>query len=94
MLESSLEKQETSQPRDITEEFLSMNSIQFMDFLRQVRREPALSIVIDWDDDDHRLTEITLTRLKAFLEDTKVWSAGKNGQQPSGQQKSKKMDLF
>jgi hypothetical protein len=50
-------------PRDISTEFLSMNTFEFLDFLRTLRKEPALSIKIDWKD------EPTARRLKAFLED-------------------------
>lgn len=50
-------------PRDISQEFLSMDVWKFSDFLRTLRQEPALSITIDWVD------EGTAKRLKAFLED-------------------------
>ncbi len=50
-------------PRDISQEFLSMGVFEFLDFLRTLRNEPALSITIDWKDVS------TARRLKAFLED-------------------------
>lgn len=49
-------------PKDISAEFLSMDAIDFWDFLRTQRNEPALSITIDWKD------EPTARMLKAFLE--------------------------
>lgn len=50
-------------PKDISAEFLSMSVFEFMDFLKTQRKEPALSITIDWRD------VWTARRLKAFLED-------------------------
>ncbi|MDD3498439.1 MAG: hypothetical protein PHH24_02960 [Candidatus Moranbacteria bacterium] len=50
-------------PKDISAEFLSMDTFEFSDFLRTLRKEPALSITIDWADVP------TARRLKAFLED-------------------------
>ena len=50
-------------PKDVSAEFLSMSSFEFLDFLRTQRKEPALSITIDWKDVP------TARRLKAFLED-------------------------
>lgn len=50
-------------PKDISSEFLSMDSFKFMDFLRTQRNEPSLSIIISWVDVP------TARRLKAFLED-------------------------
>lgn len=61
-------EQET-QPKDISNEFLNLSTSEFLDFLRQHRKEPSLSITISWDDTDDRLSEFTLIRLKAFLED-------------------------
>ncbi len=49
-------------PRDISQEFLTMDTFAFLDFLRTVRNEPSLSITIDWKDVP------TARRLKAFLE--------------------------
>ncbi|MBI2552691.1 hypothetical protein HYW17_05325 [Candidatus Uhrbacteria bacterium] len=49
-------------PKDISSEFLSMDTFEFMDFLRTQRNEPSLSITIDWVDVP------TARRLKAFLE--------------------------
>lgn len=57
-------------PRDISQEFLSMDGIAFLDFLRTLRDEPALSITIDWKDVP------TARRLKAFLEDMRAKSRG------------------
>lgn len=37
-------------PKDISAEFLSMSVSEFMDFLRTQRKEPSLSITIDWKD--------------------------------------------
>lgn len=50
-------------PKDVSAEFLSMDTIEFMRFLREQRKEPALSITIDWVDAS------TARKLKAFLED-------------------------
>lgn len=50
--------------KDVSAEFLSMSVFEFMDFLRTQRKEPALSITIDWIDVP------TARRLKAFLEDS------------------------
>lgn len=50
-------------PKDVSAEFLIMNSFEFTDFLRTLRNEPVLSIKIDWKDVP------TARRLKAFLED-------------------------
>ncbi|PIU08623.1 MAG: hypothetical protein COT31_02375 [Candidatus Moranbacteria bacterium CG08_land_8_20_14_0_20_34_16] len=49
--------------KDISEEFKNMPWHEFLDFLRAQRKEPALSIAIDWVDVP------TARRLKAFLED-------------------------
>lgn len=51
-----------SQPRDISEEFSNMDMFVFLDFLRTLRKEPALSIVVNWKD------KYQARRLKAFLE--------------------------
>lgn len=59
----NLKIEKESVPKDISEEFLSMDPFEFMDFLRTLRNEPALSITIDWED------IYTARRLKAFLED-------------------------
>ncbi|MFH1558980.1 MAG: hypothetical protein ABIC19_00465 [Patescibacteria group bacterium] len=50
-------------PKDISEEFLNLPWDEFRDFLRTQRKEPSLSITIDWKDVP------TARRLKAFLED-------------------------
>lgn len=67
-------EQKESSPKDITSEFLSMSGIEFMDFLREQRKESALSITIDWD--DQKFSENTLIRLKAFLEDSGALGCG------------------
>lgn len=51
-------------PKDISAEFLNLDSSDFRSFLRTQRKEPALSIKIDWVDVP------TARRLKAFLEDS------------------------
>lgn len=66
-------EQKESLPKDITSEFLSMRGAEFMDFLRKQRKEPALSITIDWDD---QLGGSTLIRLKGFLDDSDALSCG------------------
>ena len=50
-------------PKDISQEFLNMETIDFLDFLRTQRSEPELSIIIDWQD------VATARLLKAFLDD-------------------------
>jgi len=80
MMERNLEQQDIIQSKDITEEFLAMDNIQFIDFLRQLKKEPILSIVIDWKDNNPYLTETTLSRLKAFLEETKAKERGQKRQ--------------
>lgn len=50
--------------KDISAEFINMSVFEFMDFLRTQRKEPALSITIDWKDVP------TARRLKAFLENS------------------------
>lgn len=59
-------KEQEPAPKDISNEFLNMSSMEFLDFLRTQRKEHSLSITIDWSDE---LSEITMIRLKAFLED-------------------------
>lgn len=59
--------------KDITQEFLNLSTMAFLDFLRTQKKEPALSITIDWDD---QLGETILIRLKAFLEDSDVFEWG------------------
>lgn len=58
-----IEKKEETIAKDISDEFLKMDTFDFLDFLRSLRNEPALSITIDWVDVP------TARRLKAFLED-------------------------
>lgn len=53
-------------PKDISQEFLSLDVFDFKDFLRTQKDELALSINIDWIDIP------TARRLKAFLEDSKA----------------------
>ncbi len=50
-------------PKNISSEFLNMSVSEFMDFLRTQRKEPSLSITIDW------VNVPTARKLKAFLED-------------------------
>lgn len=50
------------QPKDISSEFKDMDVDEFINFLRSQRKEPALSVVVDWVD------VFTARRLKAFLE--------------------------
>ena len=50
-------------PKDISSEFLNMSVSEFMNFLRTQRKEPSLSITIDW------VNVPTARKLKAFLED-------------------------
>ncbi len=57
-------------PRDISQEFLTMDGFAFRDFLRSLRDEPSLSITVDWKDVQ------TARRLKAFLEDMHSKSRG------------------
>ena len=59
--EQPIEKE--PEPKDISAEFQNMNLREFMHFLRTQRKEPSLSITIDWKDIP------TARRLKAFLED-------------------------
>lgn len=49
-------------PRDISEEFNAMEVFDFLDFLRTLRKEPALSIIVDWRD------IYQARQLKAFLD--------------------------
>lgn len=49
-------------PKDISSEFLAMDSFEFRDFLKTLKNEPSLLITIDWIDVS------TARRLKAFLE--------------------------
>lgn len=56
--------------KDVSQEFLSLPSYEFLDFLRSQRKEPALSITIDWVDVP------TARKLKAFLEDMNALRSG------------------
>ncbi|MBI4086295.1 MAG: hypothetical protein HY433_03615 [Candidatus Liptonbacteria bacterium] len=49
-------------PKDISREFSDMDVFGFIEFLHTQRREPALSIEVDWKNPDNA------KRLKAFLE--------------------------
>ena len=66
--ETHIEQEPT--PRDISQEFLDMDTIGFIIFLDTLRDEPALSIVIDWPGPDKA------KRLKAFLEDGRALKRG------------------
>ena len=55
--------EKTPEPKDISSEFLNMSVEEFDRFLRTQRKEPALSIKVDWED------VWRARRLKAFLED-------------------------
>lgn len=57
-------------PKDISQEFLTMDTFEFSDFVRTLRNEPSLSIMIDWKDVP------TARRLKAFLEDMRARERG------------------
>ncbi len=56
--------------KDISAEFLKMDTVEFLNFLRKNKKEPALTITIDWVDVP------TARRLKAFLEDSRALSSG------------------
>jgi len=56
--------------RDISQEFQNMSVMEFLDFLKTLRDEPALSIAVDWSGPGHA------KRLKAFLEDMRAKSRG------------------
>ena len=60
-MENHIEKEPG--PKDISEEFLALPAMEFMDFLNELGEEPELKIEIDW------AGEIKAKRLKAFLED-------------------------
>ncbi len=62
-IKSTIENEPT--PKDISSEFINMDPVEFRAFLREDRKEPALSITIDWVDIH------TARRLKAFLEGAK-----------------------
>lgn len=59
-----------SGPRDISAEFMSMSFSQFNDFLRSLRREPALAIKVDW------CGVAKAIQLKGFLEDSDALRRG------------------
>lgn len=61
MEQFSKEKREIAS-KDITAEFEQMDAMEFQDFLRNLRKEPVLSIITDWKD------VWKARRLKAFLE--------------------------
>ena len=64
--ENIFSKERKTQTKDVTEEFLDKNPMEFLDFLDNISEEPTLIIKIKWSED---MTEQTLRRLKAFLED-------------------------
>lgn len=68
MNESKPRLEQEPQPKDISNDFLTMEIMEFDTLLRNLRNEPILSIAIEWDDSNPKLTEWTLVRLKAFLE--------------------------
>ncbi len=68
IINSKIENEPT--PKDISSEFLNMDTVEFLGFLKKNRQEPALSITIDWVDVP------TARRLKAFLEDSRALSSG------------------
>lgn len=51
------------QPKDVSSEFLNMDSYEFRKFLRSQKDEPSLNIKINWVDVQ------TARKLKAFLND-------------------------
>ena len=57
-------------PKDISSEFLKMAVWEFLAFLRTQRKEPSLSIIIDWQE------EQAARRLKGFLEDSEAIQKG------------------
>ncbi len=62
-IEAGFTPEKESKPKDISSEFLAMDSIDFYDFLRTLKEEPALAIKIDWKD------IFVARKLKAFLDD-------------------------
>lgn len=50
-------------PRDISQQFLEMRFDEWWDFLRSLRKEPSLSITVDYGNLDRA------KRLKAWIED-------------------------
>lgn len=65
-IEKELKQEKEPTPKDISSEFLNMSASEFLDFLRIQRKEPSLSITIDWNE---QMSEFIPIRLKAFLED-------------------------
>lgn len=59
----NLENKIENQPKDITQEFETMDSVEFMGFLRSLRNEPILSITTDWK------SVRTPRKLKAFVDE-------------------------
>lgn len=79
--------------KDISNEFLTMDSVDFFGkFLRSQRQEPFLSITIDWVDVP------TARKLKAFLEDfnTREWNKQKRTAtiRATQQQHDQEMNVF
>lgn len=64
-MESENKIENKLKPRDISQEFSTMEVFDFLDFLRTLKNEPALEITADWKDIG------TARRLKAFLETNK-----------------------
>jgi hypothetical protein len=55
------------QPKNISKEFLQMDSSEFRKFIRSQKNEPSLHIEIDWVDAS------TARKIKAFLEDSNAY---------------------
>lgn len=77
-------------PKDISEEFLNMPWHEFDAFLRTQRKEPSLSIAIDWKDVP------TARKLKAFLEDFSALGKQKRSAtiRATEEQYSQEMNVF
>ena len=63
-------------PRDISNEFINMTVFDFVNFLREHKDEPSISISVGWTD------IVRAKRLKAFLDDFSSTTRG-NGQKRS-----------
>lgn len=61
--EAGFAPEKESKPKDISSEFLTMDSVDFYAFLRTLREAPALAIKVDWKD------IFVARKLKAFLDD-------------------------
>ena len=62
MEQVSSSEQKENHPKDISNEFMTMDMMDFLDFLFSQRKEPELSIVIDWQGVN------SARRIKSFLE--------------------------